>query len=37
MCIINHFPMPDKQTILIVDDEEDLLDLIEYNLKKSPI
>lgn len=26
--------MPDKQTILVVDDEEDLLDLIEYNLKK---
>lgn len=24
----------DKQTILVVDDEEDLLDLIEYNLKK---
>ncbi|MFH5834079.1 response regulator transcription factor [Halalkalibaculum sp. DA3122] len=24
----------DKQTILIVDDEQDLLDLIEYNLKK---
>lgn len=26
--------MADKQTILVVDDEEDLLDLIEYNLKK---
>lgn len=26
--------MSDKQTILIVDDEQDLLDLIEYNLKK---
>lgn len=26
--------MPDKQTILVVDDEQDLLDLIEYNLKK---
>ncbi|MDR8394317.1 response regulator transcription factor [Aliifodinibius sp. S!AR15-10] len=26
--------MADKQTILIVDDEQDLLDLIEYNLKK---
>lgn len=26
--------MSDKQTILVVDDEEDLLDLIEYNLKK---
>jgi len=24
----------DRQTILVVDDEEDLLDLIEYNLKK---
>jgi len=24
----------DKQTILVVDDEQDLLDLIEYNLKK---
>src|SRR5690625_6736206 len=23
-----------KQTILVVDDEQDLLDLIEYNLKK---
>ena len=23
-----------KQTILVVDDEKDLLDLIEYNLKK---
>ncbi|MDX1638407.1 MAG: response regulator transcription factor [Balneolaceae bacterium] len=26
--------MADKQTILVVDDEQDLLDLIEYNLKK---
>ncbi len=26
--------MSDKQTILVVDDEQDLLDLIEYNLKK---
>lgn len=26
--------MADKQTILVVDDEEDLLDLIEYNLQK---
>ena len=26
--------MTDKQTILVVDDEQDLLDLIEYNLKK---
>lgn len=26
--------MTDRQTILVVDDEEDLLDLIEYNLKK---
>lgn len=26
--------MSDKQTILVVDDEEDLLDLIEYNLKQ---
>ncbi len=26
--------MSDKQTILVVDDEEDLLDLIEYNLQK---
>lgn len=26
--------MPDQKTILVVDDEEDLLDLIEYNLKK---
>ena len=26
--------MSDKQTILVVDDEEDLLDLIEYNLEK---
>lgn len=26
--------MADKKTILVVDDEEDLLDLIEYNLKK---
>jgi two-component system alkaline phosphatase synthesis response regulator PhoP len=26
--------VPDKQTILVVDDEQDLLDLIEYNLKK---
>ena len=26
--------MPDKQTILVVDDEQDLLDLIEYNLKQ---
>lgn len=26
--------MSDKQTILIVDDEQDILDLIEYNLKK---
>ncbi|HKK44997.1 MAG TPA: response regulator transcription factor [Balneolaceae bacterium] len=26
--------MSEKQTILVVDDEEDLLDLIEYNLKK---
>ncbi|WP_138431136.1 response regulator transcription factor [Fodinibius saliphilus] len=26
--------MPDKQTILVVDDEQDLLDLIEYNLQK---
>lgn len=27
-------PVPDKKTILVVDDEQDLLDLIEYNLKK---
>ena len=27
-------PVSEKQTILVVDDEEDLLDLIEYNLKK---
>ncbi len=26
--------MSDKQTILVVDDEQDLLDLIEYNLKQ---
>ena len=26
--------MSDKQTILVVDDEQDLLELIEYNLKK---
>lgn len=26
--------MSDRQTILVVDDEEDLLDLIEYNLKQ---
>lgn len=26
--------MSDQQTILVVDDEQDLLDLIEYNLKK---
>ncbi|SHF27489.1 two-component system, OmpR family, alkaline phosphatase synthesis response regulator PhoP [Fodinibius roseus] len=26
--------MPDRKTILVVDDEQDLLDLIEYNLKK---
>lgn len=26
--------MSDKQTILVVDDEQDLLDLIEYNLQK---
>lgn len=26
--------MSDKKTILVVDDEQDLLDLIEYNLKK---
>lgn len=26
--------MAEKQTILVVDDEQDLLDLIEYNLKK---
>lgn len=26
--------MPDQKTILVVDDEQDLLDLIEYNLKK---
>lgn len=26
--------MSDKQTILVVDDEQDLLDLIEYNLRK---
>lgn len=26
--------MSEKQTILVVDDEQDLLDLIEYNLKK---
>lgn len=26
--------MSDKQTILVVDDEQDLLDFIEYNLKK---
>lgn len=26
--------MADKQTILVVDDEQDLLDLIEYNLRK---
>lgn len=26
--------MPDQQTILVVDDEQDLLELIEYNLKK---
>ncbi|TYP93755.1 two-component system, OmpR family, alkaline phosphatase synthesis response regulator PhoP [Fodinibius salinus] len=26
--------MPDQQTILVVDDEQDLLDLIEYNLNK---
>lgn len=26
--------MPDKQTILVVDDEQDILDLIEYNLQK---
>jgi two-component system alkaline phosphatase synthesis response regulator PhoP len=26
--------VPDKQTILVVDDEQDLLELIEYNLKK---
>lgn len=27
-------PVPDRKTILVVDDEQDLLDLIEYNLKK---
>lgn len=26
--------MPNRKTILVVDDEQDLLDLIEYNLKK---
>lgn len=26
--------MSDKQTVLVVDDEQDILDLIEYNLKK---
>lgn len=32
--LINLPAVSDKQTILVVDDEQDLLDLIEYNLQK---